>query len=547
MQMAGKNRSQYGPAVLCGAVYVVLFGVMASVLRAHFGFPLDDSWIHQVIARNLVEYHALGFTPGKVTPGSTSLLWTLVLSGGRVVLPGVSPVVFCAGLSGLMLFGIGFVLKRITEDDGVPAAAGWCLALAPALSGNFLWFGMLGMEHLLFLLLSLGLVWRWFGDSTRSVGTDRASLFLLGLLLELTRPEGIFLIVLLVLAGTGDGRRIWRWASAAAGGLAGLAAVAAVNWRTSGTPMPPTMAARRLFAGPRPLYLMQSWLQVLRSWSYYGLGGYLERHPLLAGLPLFAGSVFLIAVGVGELRALRARRFLSLCLWGLAIELLYLMELPTPGHGGRYIAATLMVCFSLLLLGFSCVLRGVTGGAGRGYRIVLVAVMLVWAAESGWRWRKATIAGIEQINTEHGGMAEWMAGSLPAASLSPPRIAVFDIGRIGYQFQGNVIDLGALVDPAFLAAFKERRTAAYLERRGVQYVVIPGYAEDGDRQFVEELSLDGVHGVSLRLVHAVCADASVARVAMRSTGAAFPCQRLYRIGYGGETAGGDVHAAGAAK
>jgi hypothetical protein len=77
--------------------------------------------------------------------------------------------------------------------------------------------------------------------------------------------------------------------------------------------------------------------------------------------------------------------------------------------------------------------------------------------------------------------------------------------------------------------------------------VIPGYAEDGDRQFVEELSLDRVHGVSLRLVHAVCSDASVARVAMRATGAAFPCQRLYRIGYGGVVAGVDGQAHGAAR
>jgi len=537
MLTTGKERWHWGPAVLCGAVYLLLFGVLASVLRTHFGFPLDDSWIHQVIARNLVEYHALGFTPGRVTSGSTSLLWTVVLSGGMVVLPGVSPVVFCAGLSGLTLFGTGFVLKRMTEEDGVPATTSWCLALAPALSGNFLWFGLLGMEHLLFLLLSLGLVWRWFG--TGRGGTDAVGLFVLGLTLELTRPEGIFLILLLAVAGRGEGRTLRRWGWAAAGGLCGLATVAAFNWRTSGTPLPPTMAARGLFAGPRDSYLIRTWLQFLRTWTFYGPGAHLAGHPLLVLLPLMAVSMILIAAGVGELRSLRARRFLFLSLWGVLVELLYFVELPSPGHGGRYIVAPLMVCFSLLMVGVSCALRGLLGG-GRGYGMALGAVMAVWAVDSGWQWRGAAIAGIDQINSEHGGTAEWMAANLPAGEFASFRVGVFDIGRIGYRFGGRVVDLGGLVDASYLRAFRERRTAEYLARRGVEYVVIPGNAEEGDRVLEEELSLDRGHGVTLRLVHVVCAEAGAARTAKLSTAPAFPCQRLYRIGYGSGSAGADV-------
>src|ERR1700734_377785 len=76
-----------GPALLCGLLYLGAFLLLASVLRGHFGFPLDDSWIHQVVARNLAEFHVLGFNPGKLSSGSTSPLWTLILTLGWVVLP----------------------------------------------------------------------------------------------------------------------------------------------------------------------------------------------------------------------------------------------------------------------------------------------------------------------------------------------------------------------------------------------------------------------------------------------------------------------------
>jgi len=36
------------------------------------GFPLDDAWIHQTYARNLVEFGQWAFIPGKLSAGSTA-------------------------------------------------------------------------------------------------------------------------------------------------------------------------------------------------------------------------------------------------------------------------------------------------------------------------------------------------------------------------------------------------------------------------------------------------------------------------------------------
>jgi hypothetical protein len=46
------------------------------------GFPLDDAWIHQTYARNLAQSGEWFFLPGIRSAGSTSPLYTILLSLG---------------------------------------------------------------------------------------------------------------------------------------------------------------------------------------------------------------------------------------------------------------------------------------------------------------------------------------------------------------------------------------------------------------------------------------------------------------------------------
>ena len=52
-----------------------------------------------------------------------------------------------------------------------------------------------------------------------------------------------------------------------------------------------------------------------------------------------------------------------------------------------------------------------------------------------------------------------------------------------------------------------------------------------DAFFTGTLALDRAHGAVLTPLHAVCADAAMARIAMAATSAAFPCQTVYSIDY----------------
>jgi hypothetical protein len=246
------------------------------------------------------------------------------------------------------------------------------------------------------------------------------------------------------------------------------------------------------------------------------------------------GSLFLLLVatalsGVIGLRRLRANRLLLLCAWGGVIELLYFAMLPNTGHGGRYLSVPLTVVLSLLFFGSS---RLLTAGMGERRAWIAVCVLgVITAAISIPAWRRATAAGIDQINGQHGGMAMWLEQNLPAGSFTAPQVAMFDIGRIGYQFHGNVIDLGALVDRDYTPYLLHQRTAAYLFEHGVRYVVLPTEVAAGDAFFTGTLALDPAHGAVLTPVHSVCADTATVRLTFPSTSAAFQCQTVYSIAY----------------
>src|SRR5690606_41130388 len=68
--------------------YDVILGSLAAALvviyvqAAGGGFPLDDSWIHQVYGRNLAQTGQWAFITGQPSAASTSPLYTVLLAAG---------------------------------------------------------------------------------------------------------------------------------------------------------------------------------------------------------------------------------------------------------------------------------------------------------------------------------------------------------------------------------------------------------------------------------------------------------------------------------
>jgi hypothetical protein len=529
-------------AFVCG---VGVFAVFAALQRGHPGFPLDDSWIHQTVARNLVEYHVYGFLPGIHSSGSSSMFWTGVLALKYALLPRVWPWVYSAVVNGLLMGLICAGMMGLAQRDGLDGFDAWVLALAPLLSGNFLWFGLLGMEHVLFVAVSIGVVGCWFGRGRQgAVWAAGGAAAVLMAVLTMTRPEGALLALLLV-GFKGTARRGW-WSCGllTAGAGVGAAVYAAVNWQASRTLLPLTMQGRRLLTfggGPiaLPVRLRMERDGVMRLVAIWRV----VRTPLVwrtgwsaavigLGLLLLAGAMVLAL-----LLARRGRpRLSALLVWMVALNGVYLVLFPSDGHAGRHLPLQALLFLPWVFMGLR---RGLVwlgervgwSGVGGPAMWAVGALMVVSTAVSCRQWARLTRDGIGQIEGEHGAMADWIVQHVPTEALRAREVAVFDIGRIGYVLGGSLVDLGGLTDPQFIPAFKAHRVVEYLEARQVRYVVLPTLRQD--RGLFATVVLGPMGGsYGLEPLHTDCYPDGPAWTVFFATGAAWPCQTAFAIHYG---------------
>jgi hypothetical protein len=180
--------------LLLAAEVALLTGgyLWASHRIAHgFGFPLDDSWIYAVFARNLAEGRGLVYNPGQaISP--TGILQGLML--GALYKIAVAPVVMAVISGALLHLGAAILVyktaRRLELGEGVSAVCAIAFAAVPRL----IWGVMSGMEVPLYVfLVCLGLYWqvryRWY-DGPRAYLCTSAFAFA-----ALARPEcGAFLV-----------------------------------------------------------------------------------------------------------------------------------------------------------------------------------------------------------------------------------------------------------------------------------------------------------------------------------------------------------------
>ncbi len=514
------------------AVYGVTFTYLASALRLQHGFPLDDSYIHQTIARNLAERGTLGFIRGQRSSGATSLLWTILQAANYRMLGGVDPVWFNLALSYLCFAVIGPLLFLLAKRDGLPARICWVMALAPALMGNFLWLGLIGMEHLLFVVLTLAAIYWWFSPAPQRYPPTRRSAVLAGVaagLLVITRPEAVvFAPLLLAVSAVAGTRRSGRDVGVLLGiwgAMLGL--FLGANLWTSSSLMPVTLKGR-------------SWLYFHRSGGAHSLhsmvrfcGAWIQRLPrqfslrythqmdsvrdIRAAAAVFGLALVALALlGAWSLLRRRPLRMTVLLVWAAVHFTMYLFTFPSGGHGGRYQPLTLMLFFPLLFLGMLFALtklpRAERAGVFGGVCVVLGVAGLL----SLRTWRTVTLVGIRHINDTHGKIALFMRDHVPVTS----RFAAFDIGRVSFDWGGQVIDLGGLVDPTYYHYLAEGRVPDYLLLRHVQFLLLPNMG-------MEAVGFETM-GTAQKVVE-FCSPTEDWLIGFRYTIHATQCQELYEL------------------
>jgi len=504
---------------------------VGSSLRGHFGFPLDDSWIHQTIGRNFAWYHSVGFVPHQNSAGSTSLLWTVIVSLNYAFVPKLAPVLFSAGMNGLCLAGIGLMLLHLALRDGMRPAVAIFWAAAPAADGNFVWLAFIGMEHLVFVFLSIASVVFWLETGPVHPRRSLAMATLAGLclgLLCMTRPEGIVLPILLFLFLKLTSRTRRETGIAAVVTFALAAVPFAVNRITSGSLLPGTFSGRRwlYLAGNSPgiffrKLLLQQWItRPIRTVLVFD-GSSSGTMAKISVLTIVFCILSLCAIGLYSLASRRRIATVVICIWGVVHSLLYFVILPASGHGGRYQTFLLLLLVPLTGLGLYRSLRFISVPQSASYAIA-VLLLVVFAFRSLTLWHTVLADGIDHINTSHGAMAEWLIANHVTAP-----IAVFDIGRIGYLRGGPMVDLGGLTDSGYIASLYGDRVPQYLRDRSIGLVVLP---EDDQQSVIGNwLNLVGNPDVALQLVHEACTAEPVWSVGWIETRHAARCQGLFRI------------------
>ena len=379
------------PLLVVAAVVAVAAFVAWPTLDAG-GFPLDDAWITQVIARNFASTGVWGFEPGAASSGATSILWTLLIAPPHWI--GSPPPAMWSFLwSAALLAGFCAAVYALRRRDGDEPASAGALALLPAMLGNAAWLAATGLEPLLLAALTALAVLLWHRRS-RWAGIACG-------LVVLVRPEGLVVGPTLIVLGLLDPSRRRPSEIARLLGPVALAAAAtsAFSWVTSGGWLPTTYAGRRWLLGAEEFDLQRS-LDLVRAWA-----SQLVERGLLApralALPILA--LALVGASASLRRGGRLPAFGALVVCALALNVPYLALLPNIGHGGRYQPMNLLLFVPLTALGIVTLSRGLAPRA----RVLPVAIPIAVAlacVPSLAHWRATTRDGVRSFMAPSSGL-----------------------------------------------------------------------------------------------------------------------------------------------
>ena len=431
------------------ALIAVLFYLTMNAFTSSIGFPLDDTWIHLTYARNLAQHGEWAFRLGERSAGSTSPLWTVLLSIGFLL--NLAPYVWTYLLGWAVLTLLAVCAENITRKL-VPAYKSripWS-GLFFVFAWHLTWSAVSGMETLLHGLIILVVLGTLMSGSRHYLR--------LGLLVGLSvwvRPDGLTLLgpilfVALLSEKTWHlrGEAIWKT-------LIGFGSLVLpyilFNLALSGNAMPNTFYAKRAEYGMS--WLSEPLLERIKDYLW----------PILASpfLVLIPGAVMWLV------RRIRSQNWnvLASLLWVLGYIGIYFFSLPAYQHG-RYIIPALPAMY---LWGVAGLLEFVSSQP-RNTRIAFL-----WQTLTVFLCLAFTYLGASQnandvrwVENEMVGTAKWVNQNIPSGA----RLAVHDIGAIGFYVENPLVDMAGLVSPEVIPFIRdETRLAAYLDSNSVTYLI----------------------------------------------------------------------------
>lgn len=425
---------------LTAACLVVAVYVFMSEQVDEIGYPTDDSWIHQVYARNLAEEGEWSFVLGEPSVGSTAPFYMVLLAVGRFI--GISHFlwVFVLGAMSLILAAeMGARLTRLLfpQVPYVGVAAG----LAIILSWQMAWAAASGMETMLFTALILANFYVVFHEVylAQNFSLQRGIIFgMVAGCLTLTRPEGILTVGIAVLFGlltTSDRQRFLKW-----GLIAGVVWAILVspylawNYHVIGEILPSTAKAKMT----QHSYLRDQSLPT----RYLNM-----TVVLLLGAQMVVVPASLYGFWHISRKVISTRRdwlFLAPAIWGFAHLTLYVIQLPSPNQNGRYVMPIQPIIWLYAVGGLALLVqKGQSSPLGRifsrTYALSSALLLVGFLYFGGLSYANQ----VRAMNTEMVAAAKWVKNNVPENDL----FAVHDIGALGYFAPRKIVDIAGLVNP----------------------------------------------------------------------------------------------------
>jgi hypothetical protein len=474
-----------------------------------YGFPLDDAWIHQTYARNLAETGQLAYLPGQPSAGSTSPAWSFLLSVSYLL--GIDNRLWAYLLGGLALAATAWLTYRLfLRLQASRTTAALLAGLLCAVEWHLVWAAASGMETMLFTALSLALLEYFFSqvatmdrhaageqNGPASLRTERIIVGAVGIgllagLLTITRPEGLGLAGLVIAAlfvsplpadrSEFKTRLLVTGTSLLALGAI-LAPYVAFNLRTAGSLFPNTFYAKQ---AEYQIYL-RALPPLARFWRVLS--------PTLVGaqvllLPGFGYAIYrLVRSRHGSTERSSPARLERLAaalpralplVWWLGILLVYAWRLPVDYQHGRYAMPSIPVLILYGAWGTAELLR--PRSPHRWQRVLSRGMPVAIALLALLFWGRGALAYRDDVGFIEGEMVA-VANWLNEHTTPGDRIAVHDIGAVGYLTDRPLLDLAGLITPQVIPFITDaEQLVHWMAEQGAAYVVFfpdfsPTYAQ----------------------------------------------------------------------
>jgi hypothetical protein len=411
------SRVLIGIVVAAVVIVAIIFLVREKTIAGEWGFSLDDSWIHLTIARNLATGHGFAFNPGESVAGSTGPLYTILLSLFYLLF---GEMIISAKVFGILCQISVAVLTYLSvlNIDPQGKVKAFFAGLLTGISPSLLWASLSGMETSLYLLLfSLGIYFYTKGNDIWATVCWSVGVWV--------RPDGLFLVAFsLVLL---RGNLLKRLAVVAPIVLAFIA----FNYLVGGRPFPQSVTAKGGFG----FSLENRTFVVLRELlCLFGIQ-YTElddvEHPLL----------FLPLLIVGMILLWRKYPVLAFYALGFPIALSFFRD--GSGNHKRYIMYVIPAVIILAMEGGEFLSKKYLKRAAATGVILLGLILVVW--QTTFLFKKAEVFAwnVQNINVMQRFYGNWIKNNTQPGD----KVAVNDIGAIGYFSERYIVDLMGLITP----------------------------------------------------------------------------------------------------